>query len=172
MSETLACQKKAMIDLTHRAGGKKTAPQEFFIRTAEPTAVLSDRFGLDESSQSLPFFSSPQLLRLLDGDAIKRTIAAGVSDGQIGYAVQDAVGRLRLKKLKETLFNQEVEITDGAANGSSYWSIAVQENDACSPIFSVTCSGRMTSLANRGGSFSLIASSVFRMKTSSEISTS
>ncbi len=58
------------------------------------------------------FYSSPLLPRLLNPDAIKRMIAAGVSQGLIGYATKDAAGRLKLEKLKEGLFDAEVEILD------------------------------------------------------------
>lgn len=58
------------------------------------------------------FYSSPLLPRLIHLESIKRTIAAGVTDGLIGYAVKDASGRLKLQKLKESLFDAEVEISE------------------------------------------------------------
>lgn len=58
------------------------------------------------------FYSSPQLPRLLNPDSVKRMIATGVSDGLIGYATKDASGRLKLEKLKDTLFDADVEISD------------------------------------------------------------
>ncbi len=58
------------------------------------------------------FYSSPQLPRLLNPDAVKRMIADGVSQGLIGYATKDATGRLHLEKLKESLFDTDVEISD------------------------------------------------------------
>jgi hypothetical protein len=58
------------------------------------------------------FYSSPQLPRLKDGDSIKRTIADGVSSGALGYASKDASGQLHLEKLKASLFEGEVEISD------------------------------------------------------------
>ncbi len=58
------------------------------------------------------FYSSPMLPRLINLESIKRTIAAGVTDGIIGYAVKDASGRLKLQKLKESLFDADVEISD------------------------------------------------------------
>ena len=58
------------------------------------------------------FYSSPQLPRLLNPDAVKRTIADGVSQGLIGYATKDSTGRLHLEKLKESLFDTDVEISD------------------------------------------------------------
>ena len=58
------------------------------------------------------FYSSPQLPRLLNPDAVKRTIADGVSQGLIGYATKDATGRLHLERLKESLFDTDVEISD------------------------------------------------------------
>jgi hypothetical protein len=42
------------------------------------------------------FYSSPQLPRLLNGDAIKRTICDGVTQGALGYASKDANGRIKL----------------------------------------------------------------------------
>jgi hypothetical protein len=58
------------------------------------------------------FYSSPQLSRLLDPDAIKRTIADGVSQNLLGYGGKDAGGRLRLRKFKESLSEDEVEIAE------------------------------------------------------------
>jgi hypothetical protein len=58
------------------------------------------------------FYSSPLLPRLINLESIKRTIAAGVTDGLIGYAVKDSSGRLKLQKLKESLFDADVEISD------------------------------------------------------------
>jgi len=58
------------------------------------------------------FYSSPQLPRLINPDAIKRTICDGVSQGVIGYASKDASGQLKLEKLKESLFDADVDIAD------------------------------------------------------------
>ncbi|MSR55922.1 MAG: ATP-binding protein [Gemmataceae bacterium] len=58
------------------------------------------------------FYSSPLLPRLINPDMIKRAIADGVSQGIIGYATKDASGRLKLEKLKEGLFDGDVEISD------------------------------------------------------------
>ena len=58
------------------------------------------------------FYSSPMLPRLINIEMIKRTIASGVTEGIIGYAVKDAAGRLKLQKLKESLFDADVEISE------------------------------------------------------------
>ncbi len=58
------------------------------------------------------FYSSPLLPRLLIPDQIKRTIADGVVQGMIGYAIKDASGQLKLDRLKESLFEADVEISD------------------------------------------------------------
>ena len=58
------------------------------------------------------FYSSPQLPRLLNGDAVKRTICDGVTAGTLGYASKDADGRLKLEKLKQSLLDADVEISD------------------------------------------------------------
>ncbi|MEX0715871.1 MAG: DUF499 domain-containing protein [Planctomycetaceae bacterium] len=58
------------------------------------------------------FYSSPLLPRLINSEVVKRAIADGVSQGIIGYAVKDASGRLKLEKLKESLFDADVEISD------------------------------------------------------------
>ena len=58
------------------------------------------------------FYSSPMLPRLINLESIKRTIATGVTDGIIGYAIKDSSGRLKLQKLKESLFDADVEISD------------------------------------------------------------
>ena len=58
------------------------------------------------------FYSSPQLPRLLNGEAIKRTICDGVTQGALGYAIKDADGRIKLQKLNQTLIDADVEIAD------------------------------------------------------------
>lgn len=58
------------------------------------------------------FYSSPQLPRLLNADAIKRTICDGVAQGALGYASKDSAGRPKLEKLKQTLIDADVEISD------------------------------------------------------------
>jgi len=58
------------------------------------------------------FYSAPQLPRLLNGDAIKRTICDGVTQGVLGYASKDAKGQLKLEKLNQSLFDADVEIAD------------------------------------------------------------
>ena len=58
------------------------------------------------------FYSSPQLSRLLNPEAIKRTIADGVTQGLLGYARKDAAGRLKLERFKESLLDTEVEVSD------------------------------------------------------------
>ena len=58
------------------------------------------------------FFSSPQLPRLIDADAIKRTIADGVSQGTLGYATKDASGQLKLERFKESFSEADVDIAD------------------------------------------------------------
>jgi hypothetical protein len=58
------------------------------------------------------FYSSPQLPRLLDGDAIKRTISDGVGQGTLGYATKDGHGKLQLDRFKTSLVEGDVEISD------------------------------------------------------------
>lgn len=96
---------------------------------------LGSNGGLDEVADSVParklpsywpasmvewstksvrdsFYSSPLLPRLINPDAVKRAIADGVTQGLIGYAIKDASGQLKLEKLKESLFDADVEISD------------------------------------------------------------
>jgi hypothetical protein len=58
------------------------------------------------------FYSSPQLPRLLSTEAIKRAICDGVAQGVFGYASKDANGNIKLDKLKESLFDSEVDFAD------------------------------------------------------------
>jgi hypothetical protein len=58
------------------------------------------------------FYSSPQLPRLLNPDAIRRTISDGVTQGVLGYASKDASGRVKLQKFKESLSDADVEVSD------------------------------------------------------------
>ncbi|TWT58330.1 hypothetical protein KOR42_17040 [Thalassoglobus neptunius] len=58
------------------------------------------------------FFSSPRLPRLLDADAIKRTIADGVSQGTLGLATKDASGQLKLSCFNESLSESDLDLAD------------------------------------------------------------
>jgi hypothetical protein len=58
------------------------------------------------------FYSSPLLPRLINPEGVKRAIADGVTQGIIGYAIKDASGRLKLEKLKDSLFDADVEISE------------------------------------------------------------
>lgn len=58
------------------------------------------------------FYSSPQLPRLLKADAIRAAISRGVQDGVFGYATKDVEGRFKLEKLKESLLEADVEVSD------------------------------------------------------------
>lgn len=58
------------------------------------------------------FYSSPQLPRLLNPDIIKRAICDGVTQGLLGYATKDRRGNIKLQKLKESLFDSDVEISE------------------------------------------------------------
>ncbi len=58
------------------------------------------------------FYSSPLLPRLLNPDAIKRTISDGVTQGALGLAGKDANGRLKLTRFSESLSAAEVEFAD------------------------------------------------------------
>lgn len=58
------------------------------------------------------FYSSPQLPRLWDADAIKRTIADGVSQGILGYATNEENGQLKLLRFNDSLSEMDVEIAD------------------------------------------------------------
>jgi hypothetical protein len=58
------------------------------------------------------FFASPILPRLLKADAIKRTIADGVAQKQLGYARRESTGQLALLKFGESLPETDVEIAE------------------------------------------------------------
>ncbi len=58
------------------------------------------------------FYSSPLLPRLKKADAIKRTIADGVSQRTLGYARSAPDGRVILEKFDEPLSELDVEIAD------------------------------------------------------------
>ncbi|NLX95203.1 MAG: hypothetical protein GXY83_03400 [Rhodopirellula sp.] len=58
------------------------------------------------------FYSSPQLPRLLNPEIIKRAICDGVTQGLLGYATKDSRGNIKLQKLKESLFDTEVELSE------------------------------------------------------------
>lgn len=58
------------------------------------------------------FYSSPQLPRLQNADAIKRAIVAGVSEGTLGYVTKDDGGRLELLKFEDSLTDSEVEVSE------------------------------------------------------------
>lgn len=73
------------------------------------------------------FFSSPQLPRLLDADAIKRTIADGVSHGTLGYATKDSAGQLALSHFNESLNEADIDISDDAFILKAEHAIRLQE---------------------------------------------
>ena len=58
------------------------------------------------------FYASPALRRLLDPNAIKRTIAQGVTGGVLGYAAKDSEGRLTNVHVDVPLEPQDVLLTD------------------------------------------------------------
>jgi hypothetical protein len=58
------------------------------------------------------FFSSPQLPRLLEVDAIKRTIADGVSQGTLGLATKESSGQLKLLRFNCSCSEADVEFAD------------------------------------------------------------
>jgi hypothetical protein len=58
------------------------------------------------------FFASPQFPRLLNGDAVKDTIARGVSSGLIGYVGKTGGGTYEPFIYKHELTASEVEISD------------------------------------------------------------
>ncbi len=59
------------------------------------------------------FFASPTLPRLSNPDSIKRTIADGVSKGDLGYARRKSGGALNLlKRPGESLSEQDVEVSE------------------------------------------------------------
>jgi hypothetical protein len=72
-----------------------------------PALVESSTQGVRDA-----FYSSPQLPRLLNADAVKRTICDGVTQGAFGYATKDASGKIKLEKLRESLFDADVDIAD------------------------------------------------------------
>ena len=45
-------------------------------------------------------------------NSVKRTIADGVTQGLLGYASKDPRGQIRLEKMRESLFDAEVDISD------------------------------------------------------------
>lgn len=57
------------------------------------------------------FYASPLLPRLINPEAVKRTIVDGLNQKIIGYAERDPNGLLRLKT-KEGFFEPDIEITD------------------------------------------------------------
>jgi hypothetical protein len=58
------------------------------------------------------FFSSPQLPRLLNADAIKRTIADGVGQGVFGYATKESSGQFKLLRFNESMNEADVDVSD------------------------------------------------------------
>jgi hypothetical protein len=58
------------------------------------------------------FFASPLLPRLLRADSIRRTIADGVTQRQLGYARKDSAGRAILERFENSLVEADVEISD------------------------------------------------------------
>jgi hypothetical protein len=58
------------------------------------------------------FYASPLFPRLLNPDAVKETIARGVSNGQLAYIGKTAVGRYHPFNFERTIAASDVEISD------------------------------------------------------------
>ena len=58
------------------------------------------------------FFSSPQLPRLMNGDAIKETIARGVQEARLAYVGKSPAGGYDPLLFKQTVLPQHIEISD------------------------------------------------------------
>ena len=59
------------------------------------------------------FFASPLFPRLIDPDAVRRTIAKGVGEGLFGYAGKDAGGNYVGLRFKRPTSEADVEISEG-----------------------------------------------------------
>ena len=92
------------------------SPPDIVVEGVSPNKLLKywPPALVEWSTQSVrdAFYSSPQLPRLLNPEAIKRTICDGVTQGAFGYASKDANDKLKVEKLKVSLFDTEVEIAD------------------------------------------------------------
>lgn len=77
-----------------------------------PTYWPASMVGWSTKAVRDAFYSSPLLPRLINPEAVKRSIADGVSHGFIGYATKGSSGQLKLEKMKEGLFEADVEISD------------------------------------------------------------
>jgi hypothetical protein len=58
------------------------------------------------------FYASPLFPRLLNPDAVKETIARGVSNGQLAYIGKTAAGRYHPFQFERTIAASDVEISD------------------------------------------------------------
>jgi hypothetical protein len=58
------------------------------------------------------FFASPLFPRLLNADAVKETIARGVSNGQLAYVGKTGSGRYHPFNFKRTITAFEVEVSE------------------------------------------------------------
>lgn len=58
------------------------------------------------------FFASPQFPRLLNGEAVRDSIAKGVENGQLAYVAKDISGKYSPFHYKKTLSSLDIEISD------------------------------------------------------------
>ena len=114
------------VDLGQITSSSAANPVELILRELGRVDVIAEGVSpnkllkywppalVEWSTQSVrdAFYSSPQLPRLLNADAVKRTICDGVTQGALGYASKDAKGQIKLEKLKQSLFDTDVEIAD------------------------------------------------------------
>lgn len=114
------------IDLGQITSSSAGSIVELILRELEKCEEITDGVSTTRLVKSWPggltewstkgardvFFSSPQLPRLLNPEAIKRTISNGVTEGQLGYAARDSAGRLKLVKFKTSLTESEIEFSD------------------------------------------------------------
>lgn len=118
--------KLRQIDLGQITSSMASCPVELYVNELSRTDEITSGVGANKLVKYWPpaltewstkgardaFFSSPQLPRLLDANAIKRTIADGVSQGTLGCAIKETTGQLKLLHFNESLVEADVEIAD------------------------------------------------------------
>jgi hypothetical protein len=114
------------VDLGQVTSSAAASPVELILRELTQVDIITESVSPNKLLKYWPpalvewstqgvrdaFFSSPQLPRLLNPEAIKRAICDGVTQGVFGYASRDPSGNIKLDKLQESLFDTEVDIAD------------------------------------------------------------
>lgn len=115
VTSSAATSMAALVVARLREGGEaeETIASNFLTRPGNWPPAFEQR-GWPTKAVRDAFFASPQFPRLLSGNAIRQTIARGVSSGVFGYGDAAEVSDCRLLLCGEAMDPEDVDISDTA----------------------------------------------------------